>query len=108
MSHLSLDDFEWVEEGFDSWHLTHKSYSVTIAAIHNFNGWLVKVLDDPSMKDPLHVDTLDAAKALAQIIATQYMEKYSEQYFGSTPRSLRKRVKRDGPPSIRSGVFKME
>lgn len=104
---LSLDDFEWVEEGFDSWHLTHQSYSVTIAAVHNFNGWLVKVLDDPSMKDPLHVDTLDAAKALAQIIATQYMEKYSEQYFGPNPRSLRKRVKTDGPPSIRSRVFKV-
>ena len=105
---LSLDDFEWVEEGFDSWHLTHKVYAVTIAAIVNFNGWRVKVLDDPSMREPLHVDSLDAAKALAQLIATPYMENYSERYFGSTPRSLRKRIKSDGPPAFRPGVSKVD
>jgi hypothetical protein len=105
---LSLDDFEWVEEGFDTWHLMHKVYSVTIAAVLNFNGWHVKVLNDPSMREPLHVDSLDAAKAMAQIIATQYMEKYSEQYFGDTPRCMRKRVKTDGPPTFRRGVFKVD
>lgn len=106
MNPLSLDDFEWVEGSFDSWHLTHKTYSVTIAAIRNFNGWHVTVLNDPSTKDPLHVDTLDAAKALAQMIATPYMENYGEQYL-NYPRNIRKRVKTDGPPSIRPGVFKM-
>jgi hypothetical protein len=105
---LSLDDFEWVEEGFDTWRLMHKVYSVTIAVVLNFNGWHVKVLNDPSMREPLHVDSLDAAKAMAQIIATQYMEKYSEQYFGDTPRSMRKRVKTDGPPTFRRGVFKVD
>jgi hypothetical protein len=105
---LSLDDFEWVEEGFDTWYLIHKTYSVTIAAVRNFNGWHVKVLNDPSMREPLHVDSLDAAKAMAQIIATQYMEKYSEQYFGDTPRSMCKRVKTDGPPTFRRGVFKVD
>ena len=85
----------------------HKTYAVTIAAVVNFNGWHVKVLNDPSMKDPLHIDSLDAAKALAQIIATPYMEQYSERYFGNIPRSLRKRIKEDGPPSVRSGVFKV-
>ena len=104
---LSLDDFEWVEEGFDSWHLMHRTYSVTIASVVNFNGWHVKVLNDPSMKDPLHIDSLDAAKALAQIIATPYMEQYSERYFGNIPRSLRKRIKEDGPPPLRRGVFKV-
>lgn len=104
---LSLDDFEWHEEGFDDWHLTHKVYAVTIARLHNFNGWRVQVLHDPCQHEPLHVDSLDAAKALAQITANQYMEQYSEQYFGSTPRSLRKRIKNDGPPSVRSGIFKV-
>lgn len=106
MPHLSLDDFEWTEESFDYWHLRHKMYSITIAAVRNYNGWRVQVLDDPSTKDPLHVDTLDAAKALAQMIATTYMEKYSEQYF-NYPRNIRKRVKTDGPPAIRPGVFKV-
>lgn len=105
---LSLDDFEWVEDGFDTWHLMHKVYAVTIAAVVNFNGWHVKVLNDPSIKEPLHVDSLDAAKVMAQIIATPYMEQYSELYFGSTPRSLRKRIKADGPPAFRAGVFKVD
>ena len=104
---LSLDDFEWIEEGFDSWHLMHKVYSVTIASVVNFNGWHVKVLHDPCQHEPLHVDSLDAAKVMAQIIATPYMEQYSERYFGNTPRSLRKRIKNDGPPSVRSRVFKV-
>lgn len=107
MSRLSLDDFEWVEEGFDTWHLTHKDYAVPIAAIRNFNGWLLQVLFDASHKTPIEVDSFDAAKSVAAIIANQYMEKYSEHFFGNTPRSLRKRIKRDGPPPFRSGVFKV-
>lgn len=105
---LSLDDFEWVERGFDLWGLQHKTFSsVVIASITNFNGWHVKVLNDPSTREPLHIDTLDAAKAMAQIIATQYMEYYRERYIGNHPHSLRKRPKTDGPPAFRPGVFKV-
>jgi len=106
MSYLSLDDFEWDEVDFDLWHLRHKTFAVTIASIRNFNGWHVSVLLDDSQKAPLHVDTLDAAKALAQITANLYMEKYSEQYF-NYPRNLSRRAKTNGPPSVRAGVFKV-
>ena len=106
MSYLSLDDFEWDEVDFDRWHLRHKTFAVSIAAIRNFNGWHVSVLLDDSQNAPLHVDTLDAAKALAQITANLYMEKYSEQYL-SYPRNPRRRVKTDGPPPVRAGVFKV-
>ena len=77
MSHLSLDDFEWEEEGFDTWHLVHKNYMLTIAAVRSFNGWHVSVLADSCQHKPLHVDTLDAAKVLAQITANQHMEQLS-------------------------------
>jgi ABC-type histidine transport system ATPase subunit len=106
MSYLSLDDFEWDEVDFDLWHLRHKTFAVTIAVIRNFNGWHVCVLLDDSQNAPLHVDTLDAAKALAQITANLYMEKYSEQYINYR-RNLSRRVKTDGPPSVRAGVFKV-
>lgn len=107
MGHLSLDDFEWYEEGFDTWYLMHKVYSVTIASVRNFNGWHVAVLKDDCQHTPLHVDTLDAAKAMARIIATQHMEFYHDSYFNGRT-SLRKRIKTDGPPAIRAGVFKVD
>jgi hypothetical protein len=43
---------------------------------------------------------------LAQITANLYMEKYSEQYL-NYPGHLSRRVKTDGPPSVRAGVFKV-
>lgn len=105
MSRLSLDDFVWEEQGFDLWMLEHREYDMAIAAIHNFNGWHVKVLHDPSMKAPLHVDSLDAAKALAAITAAPYME----QYHGELNNYIRRRrPKTDGPPAFRPGVFKLD
>jgi hypothetical protein len=105
MSHLSLDDFEWVEAGFDNWSLMHKTRNFTIALINNFNGWHVQVLFDASQKAPLHVDSLDAAKALAQMTAAPNMEQYHE-YMRS--RAYSRRIKKDGPPSFRSRVFQVD
>lgn len=104
MARLSLDDFEWDEKSFDLWFLESKTHDMQIASIQNFNGWHIRVLHDNSMRKPLHVDTLDAAKALAQMIATPYMEKYHAElpdYF------KRPGPKADGPPPFRRGVFKM-
>jgi hypothetical protein len=105
MSHLSLDDFEWVEGGFDCWDFMHKTHNFTIAVIRNFNGWHVQVLFDASRETPLHVDSLDAAKALAQMTAAPNMEKYHE-YMRS--RAYSRRIKKYGPPSVRSRVFQVE
>lgn len=104
MSRLSLDDFEWLEHGFDKWDLMHKTHEFTIAVLRGFNGWHVQVLFDPSQRDPIHVDTFDAAQAIAQITAAQYMEKYHEQF---SKRSYSRRVKTAGPPPFRPGVFEV-
>ena len=108
MSRLSLDDFEWVETGFDRHDFTHKDRDFTIACITHYNGWHVRVLFDETSQryssDPLIVDTLDAAKAVVAIIANQHMETYHERY---KDYAFRKRIKRDGPPPLRSGVFKV-
>lgn len=105
MNRLSLDDFEWVEEGFDKWNLVHKTHEFKIAVLNTFNGWHVQVLYDESQRNPIHVDSFDAAQAIAQITAVQYMEEYHEQF---RARSFSRRVKKDGPPGFRTGVFKVE
>ena len=105
MSHLSLDDFEWVEYEFDRWELVHKEYAFAIAAAIYFAGWQVHVLFDVCNMTPLHVDTLDAAQAVAQITAAQHTEKYDEQF---NAKHYSRRVKDTGPPPFQRGVFKMD
>ncbi len=106
MRGLTLDDFEWVEHGFDHFALKHKAFEFNIAVIGYFDGWLVRVHLDPSDINPLHVISLDAAKSIAQITATQYMEKYYARM--RNQQHLSKRTKREGPPKVREGVFKVD
>jgi hypothetical protein len=82
----------------------HKTYEFTISIISNFNGWRVSVLLDDSQRNSLHVDSLDAAKAIAQITAAQYMEKYHARFNKNTHR---RRFKAVEPPAFRPGVFKV-
>lgn len=101
---LGLDDFEWFECGFDRWELGYKTHVFIIAVVTHSNGWNVQVLFDDSQHTPLHVDSLDAAKALAQITAVQYMERYHDKLRSNF---YIKRAPRDVPQPFRRGVFKV-
>jgi hypothetical protein len=105
MSRLSLDDFEWVEKGFDRWFLMRKKKDYWIAEIQNFNGWRLYVRHETSKDaDRPHLDTLDAAQALACILAAQHLERYQHELQNYR---IPDRVERDGPPGFRTGVFKV-
>lgn len=105
MSHLSLDDFEWVEEGFDNHLLVHKKRAMTIAAVRHFNGWYVQVLGAPppgSQQIAEHIDNLEAAKTIAMIHVNQNMEGYPNA------NTYRPRAIPAGPKAFPKGVFKLD
>jgi hypothetical protein len=99
---VTIDDFEWVEEGFDTWLLVHKTREMTIAKLASFNGWNVIVLGVHSRKDPLVVESFDAAKAIATITAINNMENFPDA------KTYRTRAIPAGPKKIPRGVFKVD
>jgi hypothetical protein len=99
---MTIDDFEWVEEGFDTWFLVHKRRDMTIARLHSYNGWNVLVLGVYSRVDPLVVESFDAAKAIATVVAITNMENFPNA------NNYRTRALRAGPRKIPKGVFKMD
>jgi hypothetical protein len=99
---MTIDDFEWVEDGFDTWYLVHKRYDLTAARVHSFNGWSVLVLGVYSHKNPLIVESFDAAKAIATITAINNMENFPDAT------NYRTRAIPAGPKKIPRGVFKVD
>ncbi len=99
---MTIDDFEWVEEGFDTWFLVHKQREMTIARLQAFNGWNVIVLKVHSFDNPLVVESFDAAKTIATITAINNMENFPDA------NNYSKRIARHRPQKIPRGVFKVD
>jgi hypothetical protein len=99
---MTIDDFEWVEEGFDAWLLVHKQRDLTIAKLYSFNGWNVMVLKVYSRNNPLVVESFDAAKAIATITAINNMENFPNAD------NYSKRASEYRPEKIPRGVFKVD
>jgi len=99
---MTIDDFEWVEEGFDTWFLVHKQREMTIARLQAFNGWNVIVRNVYSSNNPLVVESFDAAKAIATITAINNMENFPDA------NNYRTRAISAGPKKIPRGVFKVD
>jgi hypothetical protein len=101
---LTIDDFEWVEEGFDSYILIHKTREMTLAVIKNFNGWYIHALKIPTgvVKVAEHIDNFEAAKVIATIHVNQNMENYPNV------NTYRTRAIPAGPQKIPKGVFKVD
>lgn len=101
---MTLDDFEWVEEGFDTHILVHKEREMTIAAVKNFNGWYIHVLKPPRGTEQIaeHIDNLETAKVITAIHVNQYMDGYPNV------NTYRKRAIPAGPEAFPKGVFKMD
>jgi phosphoribosylformylglycinamidine (FGAM) synthase-like enzyme len=101
---MNIDDFEWVEEGFDVHILVHKTREMTIAVVKHFNGWYIHVLKAPSGTEQIteNIDNLEAAKVIAVIHVNQYMEGYPNVS------TYRKRPSKDRPQAFPEGVFKLD
>ncbi len=101
---MTIDDFEWVEEGFDVHILVHKTHEMTLAIIKNFNGWYIQVNTYPKGAEQVaeHIDNLEAAKVIALIHVNQYMGRYPNV------NTYRRRAIPAGPKKIPAGVFKLE
>jgi hypothetical protein len=108
---ISIDDFEWVERGFDTYYLVHKVYDLTVAKITNFSGWTLHVSKVSTYADPLVSNGLDleAAKMVAMVHVNEKLQEYENalnlriKYGG-----IRKRSENSGPQAVRAGVFKMD
>lgn len=100
---MTIDDFEWVEEGFDSHILIHKTREMAIAVIKNFNGWYVQVLNSPRAEQIAeNIDNLETAKVIAAIHVNQHMGDYPNA------NTYRTRAIPAGPKKIPAGVFKVD
>ena len=101
---MTIDDFEWVERGFDEYVLVHKTHELTIAAISNFSGWQVRVLKTTGGALHLgeHIDNLEAAKVIAAIHVNQNMEGYPNVS------NYRPRTPKPRPEAFPKGVFKVD
>lgn len=92
----NIDEYEWVEKEFDRWYLMHKQRDHAIALVQHFAGWTVQIEDEDVL--PMKVDSLEAAKAIAMINATQNFERFNNAYLyprrtpKPTPEEIRKRV----------------
>lgn len=106
---MTLDDFEWVERGFDNYLLMLKGYEFPVAHINNFNGWKVQVWKESTRDGPLVENALDldAAKAVALIYANKHMEKYDAQFRTRKP-PFSKRAPAYRPEAVSRGVFKVD
>lgn len=101
---MTLDDFEWVEDGFDYHILIHKTHELTVAVIKHFSGWYVHVLK-PQMGTEViaeHIDSLEAAKTITMIHVNQYMERYPNV------NNYRTRTPKPRPQAFPKGVFKVD
>ena len=96
----NIDEYEWVEEGFDLWYLKHKQRDFAIALVTHFNGWTVQIVEQDQL--PMRVDSLEAAKTIAMINATTDFERFPNAYL--YPR----RTPKPTPESIRERVSKMD
>jgi len=98
---MTIDDFEWVEQGFDCYNLTHKRLDMPIATIRNFSGWTVNVWGSGKREAPLVENglDLDAAKMAAIIYATQNMERYDAFIQKHRP-AYRKRTSEYRPEAV--------
>ena len=105
---LTIDDFEWLEDGFDVHILIHKLKHFPIARISNFHGWTVNVWKANKATDPLIQNglDLDTAKMVAVLHASQHMEEYSAHY-NRNPTAYPKRKRAAGfrPETFPRGVF---
>lgn len=102
---MTIDDFEWVEDGFDVHLLIHKKYELTVAVVKNFNGWYIQVQGlSPNrvLNVAEHINNLEAAKVIAMIHVNQHMEGYPNV------NTYRPRAIRAGPKKIPAGVFKVD
>lgn len=100
---MTLDDFEWVEDGFDVHLLIHKKHEFTVAVVKHFNGWYIQV-QEAAPKRVLtieNIDNLEAAKAVAAIHVNQNMGDYPDV------NTYRTRAIPAGPKKIPAGVFKV-
>jgi hypothetical protein len=98
---MTIEDFEWVEYGgFDKWYLMHKTRRLAIAKVYSYNGWHV-VIDGQRPEDKLIVDSFDAAKTVATMLAAQQMERYQNENRHD------KRMPNFGTQTISRGVFKV-
>jgi hypothetical protein len=108
---LTIDDFEWVERGFDTYYLMHKVYELAIAKITNFSGWTLQVSRVSTHHDPLISNGLDleATKMVAMVHVNEKMREYENALnlrikYGS----VRERSENSGPQAVRAGVFRMD
>jgi hypothetical protein len=101
---MTIDDFEWVEEGFDSYVLVHKTREMTLATIKNFNGWYIHALEPARgvAKIAEHIDNFEAARVIATIYVIQNMENFPDA------NNYRTRALRAKPQKIPRGVFKVD
>jgi hypothetical protein len=101
---MTIDDFEWVEDGFDVHILVHKTRDMTIAVVKNFRGWYIQVLKPPRGVEQIaeHIDNLEAAKVIAMIYVNQNMEGYPNV------KNYRTRAIPAGPQKIPKGAFKVD
>jgi hypothetical protein len=97
---MTTDDFEWVEATFDQWFFTHKDRLFACAKVYPYNGWHV-VVEGQGPEDELVVESFDAAKVIATMLAAQQMEGF--------PNVTRygKRSKNAPLQTIPRGVFKV-
>ena len=96
----NIEEYEWVEDGFDNWILKHKQRDVAIARTWHFNGWRVQLADENPLQ--LIVDSFEAAKTIAMINATQNFERFRNAYL------FPRRIPKPTPEEIRKRVSKMD
>ena len=101
---MTIDDFEWVEDGFDTHLLVHKTHELTAAAIKNFEGWYVQVLKHTNGVEKIGdtFSNLEAAKVVAMIHVNQNMKGYPDVL------TYRARTPNPKPKKIPRGVFKVD
>ena len=99
MINHNIEEYEWVEVGFDDWRLTHKQREVAIARVAHWGGWTVQIQGEDPL--PMKVDSLDAAKTIAMINATANFERFNNAYH--YPR----RVEKITSEKIRERVLQM-
>jgi hypothetical protein len=96
----NIDEYEWVEDGFDKWFLMHKQRDYAIALVTHFNGWTVQLAEETPL--PMTVDSFEAAKTIAMINATTNFERFKNAYY------FPRRMPKPTPEEIRKRVSKMD
>lgn len=98
---MTIDDFEWVEVQFDEWFFTHKERLFACAKVYPYNGWRIRI-EGQGPEDELVVESFDAAKTIATMLAAQQMERLPDvtRYGKRTPNFK--------PQAVPKGVFGMD